>query len=223
MNYKLVFVLPSMSRPIKFFHTVENIIEMCVTENYEILAILEKGDATMDNNAVRERMDSYDKLKYHFITSTGKVNAINQSLNYLPETFDILILVADDLVFTMKGFDSFLHEDFTKHGLDMLCHYPDNIPQSGRRQITMPVIGRKLLESWGYIYEPSYISVYCDNHQMAVVKKMGKYHYNPIHFYEHRHPAFKLGEWDELYKKNESFYGQDGQTYFKHLENNFGL
>jgi hypothetical protein len=225
MNYKLVFILPSMSRNKKFFETVDNLNEMCLSDNYEILAILEKGDATMDNDVVKERLAYYENLKYHFITSTGKVNAINQSLNYLPEDAEIIILIADDIRFTMKGFDSFINEDMQQYSkdLDILLHYPDNIPQSGQRQITMPVIGRKLLDSWGYIYHSSFISVYCDNFQLEVAKRTGKYHYNPIHFYEHRHPAFKLGEWDELYKKNESFYGQDGQTYFKHLENNFGL
>jgi hypothetical protein len=225
MDYKLVFLLPSRSRPIKFFSTIENIKENCVTENYEIICICEETDKTMNNEQVRLKISSYPKVTVNFTTTTGKINAINTGLKYLPEDYEILILVADDIVFTVKGFDSFIISDMQKYfpNLDGILHYPDNIPQAGERQITMPVMARKLVEYFGYIYNPAYQSVYPDTEQLAVVKQLNKHKFIPNYFYQHNHPCFGTAEWDNLYKYNESFYQSDAITYFKRLANNFDL
>jgi hypothetical protein len=225
VNYKLVFILPSMSRNKKFFEAVENVNEMCLSNNYEILAILEKGDTTMDNDAVKERLSSYENLKYHFIISTGKVNAINQSLNYLPKDAEIIILIADDIRFTMKGFDSFINEDMAKYfpNLDGCLQYPDGVMQVGDRQITVPILGKELINRFGYIYHHSYTSVWCDNEMLATYKHIGKVKYINRIILKHFHPAWSLADWDDLYKKNESFYQQDSENYFKRLAINFGL
>ena len=225
MNYKLIFLLPSRSRPIKFFNTIENIKENCIGNNYEIVCVCEESDDTMNNEQVKLKVSLYPKVTLNFTTTTGKINAINTGLNYLPKDYDILILVADDIVFTVKGFDSFIQQDMQKYfpNLDGILHYPDNIPQAGERQITMPVMGRKLVEYFGYIYHTDYHSVFCDNHQLAVTKILNKHKYIPNYFYQHNHPAFGKGENDNLYKYNESFYQKDSETYFKHLANNFEL
>lgn len=225
MDYKLVFLLPSRSRPIKFFNTIENIKENCITDNYEIICVCEETDNTMNNDEVRLKISSYPKVTVNFTTTTGKINAINIGLRYLPEDYQILILVADDIVLTVKGFDSFIQEDMQKYfpNLDGLLHYPDDIPAAGERQITMPVMGRKLVEYFGYLYHPSYQSVYPDTEQLAVVKRLNKHKFIPNYFYQHKHPCFGKGEWDSLYTYNESFYQADSNNYFKRLANNFDL
>ena len=225
MNYKINFLFPSMSRPLKFFAALDNLKEMCLTDNWEIICILEESDLTMNNQEVIGKISEYSNVKPFFINSTGKINAINQGVKYLSLDYDIMVLMADDLVFTEKGFDyhitSFMEQYFPN--LDGLLHFPDSTIQVGERQITMPVIGSKLLKMWGYVYHPSYISVFCDNEQLNIVKQIGKHKYISIYFYDHKHPAFSKVDWDDLYRKNESFYQQDSDNYFKRLALNFDL
>lgn len=225
MDYKINFLFPSMSRPVKFFAALNNIKEMCLSEDWEVICILDQSDLTMNNQEVRKQISQYLNVKPFFINSTGKINAINQGVQYLSHNYNIMVLMADDIVFTEKGFDLHIISDMQQYWpeLDGLCHYPDDISAAGERQITMPVMGRKLLEHFSYIYHPSYTSVYCDNEQLQVVKQIGKHKFIPTYFYSHKHPAFGKGENDNLYKRNESFYQIDSDNYFKRLAVNFDL
>lgn len=214
-----------MSRPIKFFAALDNLKEMCLTDNWEIICILEESDLTMNNQEVIGKISEYSNVKPFFINSTGKINAINNGVKYLSLDYDIMVLMADDLVFTEKGFDYHIISDMQQYWpkLDGLNHYPDDVSAAGERQITMPIFGRKLLEHFSYIYHPSYLSVFSDNEQLQVVKQIGKYKYIPTYFYSHKHPAFGKGENDDLYRRNESFYQTDSDNYFKRLAVNFDL
>lgn len=221
----LSFILPSRSRPIKFFKTLDNLREFIIRDDYEVVCILDLDDETMNNDEVRERAKDYPKAKLNYTTTSGKVDAINKGLEFINPAYDILILVADDLEFTMKGFDYEIEIDMMKHYPDLsgCIQYPDGIAHIGSRQITMPVCGRKLIDSWGYIYHPSYVSLFCDNEQLSVLKILKKVKYVSTQLMIHRHPVWKLTEWDDLYKKNESFYKTDSDNYFKRVANNFDL
>lgn len=222
---RLQFVLPSKSRKDKFFETLDNLHEMCLAEDWGVTAILNEDDNTMNNQEVRGRLGAYPRLNAVYGHSTGKIDAINSSLQYLPESYDVLILIADDIRFTLKGFDSFIEEDLVNNFPDMdgCLHYPDGIMQVGDRQITMPIMTKKLVDYFGYIYHRDYISLWADTHQLAVLKILKKHKYINRQFFCHYHPVWGLTPYDDLYRHTESFYQQDSETYFKHLANNFGL
>ena len=222
---KLLFKLPSRERPAKMFAAIENIIEMCVTENYHILCSCDISDSVMTNAAVRDRLNEYDKVTIIYGNSKTKVEAINADI-WTQNTWDVLIAHADDMVILQKGFDSFIEQDMHNNfpDTDGVLHYLDGSPARDKL-ITWPVIGRKFYDRFGYIYNPQYASVYCDNEQGAVAKLLGKYKFINRQLVNHMHPIWHKSEWDNLYKKNEDkeMYAIDKETYFKNLSNNFGL
>ena len=221
----LSFVLPSMSRPAKFFKTLDNLKEFVIREDYEVICILDLSDATMNNDAVKEKAKNYPQAKLNYTITTGKVDAINKGLEFINPAYDVLILVADDIEFTMKGFDYEIECDMQKYSpkLDMILHYPDNIPQSGRHQITMPVMGREFVNYFGHIYNPAFKSLWCDSFQLKIAQRLNKHKFIDKHLYSHNHPIWLKQPYDELMKRNESLYQEDSNTYFKLIANDFGL
>ena len=220
---RISFILPSMSRPTKFFKTLDNLKQFVIREDYEVICVLDLSDATMNNDAVKEKAKNYPQAKLNYTITTGKVDAINKGLEFINPAYDVLILVADDIEFTMKGFDYEIECDMMKYApnLDYILHYPES--HSGSRQITMPVMGRKFVDYFGWIYEPSFKSVWCDNCQMESAKFIKKYKFINKSIFEHRHPLWEKMPYDELMKRNESYYAEDSKTYFKLVANNFNL
>lgn len=221
----LSFLFPSRSRPIKFFKTLDNLREFIIRYDYEVVCVLDLDDETMNNDEVREGAKAYPQVKLNYTTTTGKVDAINKGLEFINPAYDILILVADDIEFTMKGFDYEIECDMMKYApnLDLVIHYPDQISKAGRNQITMPVMGREFVNYFGWIYEPSFKSLWCDTFMLAIAKRLQKHKFVDKHLYLHNHPLWLKQPYDELMKKNESLYQEDSNTYFKLIANDFGL
>jgi hypothetical protein len=222
---KISFVFPSRERPSKFFKTLDNLKEFVIREDYEVVCVLDIEDETMNNDAVKERAKAYPQAKLNYTHTTGKVNAINKGLEFIDPEFDILILIADDIEFTMKGFDYEIECDMQKYApkLDFVIHYPDQVPQSGRNQITMPVLGHEFINYFGWIYEPSFKSVWCDTYMLKLSKRLNKHKFIDKHLYLHNHPIWLKQPYDELMKRNESLYQEDSITYFKLIANDFSL
>ena len=222
---RISFIFPSRERPTKFFKTLDNLKEFVIREDHEVVCVLDESDKTMNNDEVKERAKAYPQARLNYTNTTGKVNAINKGLEFIDPAYDILILIADDIEFTMKGFDYEIEVDTMKYApkLDMILHYPDQIPQSGRNQITMPVCGREFVSYFGHIYNPLFKSVWCDSFQLKISQRLKKHKFIDKHLYLHNHPIWLKQPYDELMKRNESLYQEDSVTYFKLIANDFGL
>ena len=75
---------------------------------------------------------------------------------------------------------------------------------------TMAIMGRKAYESIGYIYHPSYISLWCDQEYTQYWKARGRLKKYSDIIFEHVHPAslnngtkYPKMVWDDLYRRNE--------------------
>src|SRR5690606_36983216 len=165
----------------------------------------------MNNDEVKERAKAYPQVKMNYTTTTGKIDAINKGLEFIDPAYDVLILVADDVEFTVKGFDWEIEYAMLKYApdFDIVLHYPDQIASSGKNQITLPVIGREFVKRFGFIYPREFKSVWADNWQLYMAKKLKKYKYIDKHLYNHLHPIWLKEPYDELMQKNESFYNHD--------------
>jgi hypothetical protein len=174
----------------------------------------------MNNETVREKMKNYPRLKPVWGTSKSKIDAINKNV-YLGGDWSVVINVSDDLSFKKEGFDLDIIEAFDKWGLDSILHFPDG--HVNERLITQSIMGRKYYDRFGYIYHPSYKSVYCDNEQQDVAKALGCYHYIPIPIFVHEHHIWGYGPADDLLRKTESFYPVDAENFHQRQLKNFPL
>jgi hypothetical protein len=126
----------------------------------------------------------------------------------------------------MYGFDQIIREGifnvWGNTGLDGLAHFPE--PDSKQYLNVLYIATRKYYERFGYIYHPSYKSLWCDNESMEVAKKLGKYNYfDTMGLYEHRNPAYHQYNIprDELFNLQQSFWAVDEANFKERQSNNF--
>lgn len=215
---RVLLKFPSRSRPDKFFQIVESVYEFIEHDNWEVLATFDLDDPTTTNPIFKDRVKSYSKIRAYWGTSEGKVSAINRDLSFAGN-FDILVLLSDDM-HPMKGFGPEIISAFS-NGFSGLAHFPDGVVD--RRLCTFSVMDKKYFDLFGWIYDPIYKSVYCDNAQHELAVLLGRYKYIPIEIVKHLHPAYGMAASDELYIRNEdpALYSEDRKTYETQKVNQF--
>lgn len=210
---KLLFKYTSRSRPELFERGLKSIIDNCTSDQYKILVTVDENDATMFKYWNDQRITTI------IGESKSKVDAINRDVNEFLYDWDILINMSDDMIFTQKGFDNVIRESFDN--ADQCIHFPDG--STGDRLISMSILGRDYYNRFNYIYNPEYVSLYCDNETMDVAKILGKYKFVNEDIFKHLHPAHGNAFNDDQYRYTESFHPIDQKTYLKRKANNFGL
>lgn len=222
---KILYKLPSRSRPNKFFATVENIILNATIPDYSILASLDVDDLTMLGESVKQRIASYPQLKTYWSFNKTKIEACNANMEFSSE-WDIAVLISDDQKIIKPGFDKRIIEIFQEHSADNdLClHLPDNT-KNARRIITMPILGKKYYERFGYWYYPAYKTWYCDQEMTEVAKLIRKYKFIDERWFDHNHWLFGFSKPDNLNMKNDNgkLTLQDKILFDNRAKNNFGL
>jgi len=217
---RILYKFPTRSRPSKLFAALDNIQQLSTHDNYQIAITADIDDKSMMNPEVRDNINTYRNVDLLYGTSLSKVDAINRDLVFY-DSWDILINMSDDMQFIAPGFDSIIVNAFQLHGLDCLMHFPDQA--AGPALITMAIMGRTYFDRDGYIYNPEYKSLFCDNEQQAVAKLRGRYVYKKTRLFNHLHPAWGHGTPDALLKHTESFHMEDKATFERRKSINFGI
>jgi len=148
-----------------------------------VVVTMDIDDSSMNNNPMRYYMTNKIKgdvdVTFSYGNSEGKISAINRMV---PTTdWDIIMSTADDMEPVEQGWDDIIVQDMLREfpNLDGALNY-NNDPrletkgaEGYKTLITLPVIGRKLYDRFGYIYHPAYKSEWCDNEQTEVFEKLG--------------------------------------------------
>lgn len=222
MSLRILFKYTTRSRRSNFLRGIDSIINnLADKENYHIFTTIDADD---------DKMRPLPEVKgnHTFIvgTSKSKVDAINRDMGYINSKYDwdVLVNMSDDVVFTEKGFDNIIRNQFGYGSdfvnLDQVLHFPD-----GNRSdlLTVSIIGRDYYNRDNYIYNPEYKSLYCDNEAMEVAKMRGCYKFVDTVIFNHLHPAYGKGNMDSQYQHTESFFYEDQITYNKRKLNNFDV
>ncbi len=213
----ILFNFASRSRPAKFNKLVEQIYSYC-TQPFTILAKVDEDDIMIPAYFATEG------VTFALGTSQSKIHAINRDIP--KDGWDIIVDISDDFVFTRKGFDDIIREHC---GLDDYLHFPepfaDNQAQLGRQEsiVIMYCAGRDYFNRTGWIYNPIYLSLFCDNEGTAVARLNGRYKYVKEQIFFHAHPAAGYGTQDAQTKYTESLFHIDQKTYAKRMKEGFKL
>jgi hypothetical protein len=103
----------------------------------------------------------------------GKVAAINHGI---PENgWDILVVAADDMV-PEPGWDEEIRQDFKDNPNSWAINYNDDerLGKNWRDLITLPVMTNGCYRHFGWVYNPVYVSEYCDCEQTSVLSRSGR-------------------------------------------------
>lgn len=216
----ICYSFASRSRPDRFFETLDNIIQMSAQQDHFIVAKLDTDDPTMNNDAIKARIDSYPGVLVRWGTSRSKIHAINRDLEDLPP-WDIMICASDDMRFRTHGFDDLIRQ-YMPADLDALVHLMDDYAKD--RVCTVNITGRKYFERRGRrIYVEDYFSMWSDDEETEVSKILDKYILVPGTHIEHLHYTNNAkAKKDELYWRNDT-YNADKKIFEQRKAMNFGL
>jgi hypothetical protein len=223
---KILYKFATRSRPKKFFDRLEEIESLSVSSDFLVHVTIDEDDETMNTPQVLEALDRNPFTEYIVGRSAGKIDAINRDMGRIVYPWDICVVMSDDMHFVKHGFDNIIRAAFAKYfpDFDGCVHFKDG--PYGKRLMALNIQGRKYFERFGYLYNPEYISLFCDNEQKDVAEMLGKYVYmgDDTIIVKHIHPAHVEGvKGDALLEKTESFYRIDEATYERRKKNNFGL
>jgi hypothetical protein len=181
---KILLKYPTRQRQLKFFSNLINYIDMASGKHDLLIVVtMDDDDSEMNNDYSRDAFarltEDGVEIVYHYGPSNGKIAAINR--NIPTEEWDIVVSTADDMEPVEDGWDDIIVQDMLREfpNFDGALNYnndprlEDKGPQGFHTLITLPVIGRKLYDRFGYIYHPDYKSEWCDNEQTEVFEGLG--------------------------------------------------
>lgn len=171
--------------------------------------------------------DDDETAPHYFLNQIGevvtgprvsKIEACNRGVSN--RTWDIVVLLSDDMLCRVDGWDQIIREDMAQHfpDTDGCLWYPDGYQD---RLCTLPVMGRAYFDRFGYIYHPSYKSLWCDNEQHEVAEAQGKLWKSDNTLFEHMHCVWGKSKKDDLYKHNESLDPIDRKNFHERKELGF--
>jgi hypothetical protein len=181
---KILLKYPTRQRQLKFFSNLINYIDKASGKHDLLIVVtMDDDDSEMNNDYSRDAFarlaEDGVEIVYHYGPSNGKIAAINR--NIPTEEWDIVVSTADDMEPVEDGWDDIIVQDMMREfpNFDGALNYnndprlEDKGPQGFHTLITLPVIGRKLYDRFGYIYHPDYKSEWCDNEQTEVFESLG--------------------------------------------------
>jgi hypothetical protein len=164
----------------------------------------------------RRAMRPLEWSKLCFSPNKSKIEACNANMEEVNYPWDIVVLVSDDMIPQIKGYDDVIRNY-------MLASFPStdgilwfNDGHQGDKLNTLCVFGRKMYDSFGYIYHPAYKSLFCDTELTDLCKTTlkSKCVYIPQCIIRHEHPGTGFAQnMDTLYAVNQRFWSQDMYTY----------
>ena len=176
----LLLKYPTRNRPIKFMQNLNAYLQKASGKHkITVVVTMDIDDSSMNNNPMRYFLtnkigDNVD-VSFSYGKSEGKISAINRMV---PTTdWDIVVSTADDMEPVEDEWDDIIVQDMVREFPDLngSLNY-NNDPRLEAKGangfetlITLPVIGRKLYDRFGYIYHPAYKSEWCDNEQTEVL------------------------------------------------------
>lgn len=225
--FKILFKFPCRGRKELLFKSLDSLNDnIRDRNNYFISLTLDSDDEILNNTEVIDKVNTYPNISIEWGLSESKVAAINRS--FPKYEFDILIIWSMDMFATMYGFDDimrdYLYSIVNNHGDDFLAHFPEK--DSMEHLNVLYIATKKYYDRFGYVYHPSYKSLWCDNETICVSKLLNKYHYIGIlGLYEHRNMAYS--EYgiprDDIFNEQQGHWSIDEMNFYKRKAMNFDL
>lgn len=218
---RILLKVPTRSRPAQVLKTLEAYMRLANHPEHMGVAIsCDQDDTTMNKDIIRSEIKQIlRKTEWHrvyYSANQTKIQACNANMNEIDYAWDIVVLVSDDMIPQVKGYDDTIRNY-------MLASYPEtngilwfNDGCQGSKLNTLTIFGRTMYDSFGYLYHPSYKSLFCDTELTDLCRTTLKARttYIPYCIIRHEHPGTGFAEkMDELYAKNQRYWTEDMYTY----------
>lgn len=225
---KILFKYPCRGREKMFFESLNSLnTNIRDKNNYHISITIDEDDAILNNPDVIAKIEAYPNVSIRWGFSDSKIHAINR--DFPDYEFDVVICWSNDMFSTFYGMDDIMRDYImavanTREDFDFLVHFPE--PDAKEYLNVLYVATKPYYDRFGYIYHPSYKSLWCDNESMLVAQMLNRYHYiGTPGLYEHRNPAYHRHgiERDELFNLQQDFWQTDELNFIARKAKNFDL
>ena len=217
---KILLKCPTRSRPAQALATLTKYVRYASRpEDIGVAISCDSDDSSMTNSAVQMQLvNLLSKVSWHRIfysANTSKIEACNANMNEIDYPWDIVVLVSDDMVPQMHGYDDVIRRHMRSSFPDTngILWFNDGYQKDELN--TLCVYGRAMYERMGHLYEPCYKSFFCDTELTDLCRTTYKSQtlYIPTVIIRHEHPATGHGTIDALYSINQRFFSTDMMAY----------
>jgi hypothetical protein len=186
---------------------------------------MDEDDLTMNNPEMQQWISTRAQnaqIECFYGHSKTKIEACNANLEGVDG--DVLLLASDDMMPVQMGYDDIIFSAFqnTFPDFDGAIKFWDGLRPKEDPLMTLTVMGFPLYKQFGYIYNPEYKSIYCDNEQTQVCATLNKLRRCDLCIIQHQ---WTNEPFDTLHARNENaeMYGVDGETVKRRAANKFDM
>lgn len=217
---RILLKCPTRNRPQKIISTLTSYMKLANhPERIGVAISCDDDDVSMSRNLVHEELYRVlSKAAWRRIFTSpnkSKIEACNANIHEIEWGWEIVVLVSDDMIPQIQGWDDAIRNHMTPD-TDKILWFSDGF--QGDRLNTLTMFGRKMYESFGYLYNPEYKSLFCDTELTDLCKGelKDKCLYVPYCIIRHEHPGTGYAQNnDALYQHNQRFWSQDMYTYIR--------
>lgn len=208
---RILLKYPTRGRRETFLSTIQKWVSTCHRiEALGIAVSLDTDDVSMKDLTVDDLPAVAWKKIYRSPNKT-KIQACNANLQEVEWPWDIVVLVSDDMLPEVEYWDERIRSAMPE-SLNHAIWIHDGF--QNEKLNTLSILGRRLYDSWGYIYHPDYKSFYCDNEFTDWCKSHpSQCTIIPEVLVRHHHPLVTGGTFDALYARNQTYLDEDRKTY----------
>lgn len=217
MNFTIIH--PSRSRPHKAAMTASQWMGNAKgrTRIQYVLSLDNDDKDKSEYERVFEDMHD-DGISYGVVLNNNRscIDAINNAAKW--SAGKIIIVVSDDFDRPPMHWDKLILEA-VGNNRDFVLKTNDGLQPW---IITLPIMGRKYYERFGYIYYPEYRHMFADTEMSHVADLLGKKITADIYI-PHRHYTTGYNERDAVSNRNDSTWHQGEALYLSRVERDFDL
>ena len=215
---RILLKCPTRSRPRQVIRILSRYVNLANRKDLlGICVSCDEDDISMNNTAIKDEVmrtiESVSWKGLFFENNKTKIEAVNADMNQIQWNWDIVVLISDDMSPQVQGYDEVIR-------CHMIARFPDtdgivwvNDGTQQRNLNTLSILGRRMYHRFGYIYHPSYKSLFCDTEFTDYCTPENSV-YIPYCLIRHEHPGTGFPErGDALYAKNQSYWTQDMYNY----------
>lgn len=217
----LLIKFPSKSRPSKLLYAYEKYISLAKNPSrIKTIISLDSDDLSVSPELCEKLINIHSQTQICVGEPMGKIGAVNRDMEYAGD-YDILLLASDDMIPEYHGYDELIRQKMTEHfpDTDGVLWFNDGFQKHNLN--TLCILGKNYYERFGYIYHPSYKSLWCDNEFTIVAHQLQKQIYFDTVIIRHWHPIITKSFADTLYEENDKYFNEDRETFLKRQLTNF--
>ena len=217
---KILLKCPTRSRPERVRKTLSTYLRFA--NHPELIGVAVScdtdDDSMRDTTELRRLISQFAWSRVYYSPNKTKIQACNANMEEIDYEWDIVVLVSDDMIPQIRGYDDIIRNEFLAGFSDTNGILWANDGCQGDKLNTLCIFGRDFYKKQGYIYHPDYKSLFCDTELTDQCRNEHKSicRYIPYCIIRHEHPGTGFRQsMDKLYEINQRYWNEDMYTYIR--------